>query len=129
MTDTSLNLAPCLPTRVGMRDLRARGFSGEADANFALAAMSHLLFCKLVPTISQGMIVKRRSFTATNHATTPTAFTPAGLHFFDPFQLRLARPVEAGRRGGSRFHQSGNQSNMSGDSDSGGSRCSGLLWL
>jgi hypothetical protein len=31
--------------------------------------------------------------------------------------------------GGSRFQQNGNRSKMSGDSDSGGSRCSGLLWL
>ena len=50
--------------------------------------------------------------------------------FFRPFPAPAgAAAVEGNRRGGSRFQQSGNQSNMSGDSDSGGSRCSGLLWL
>ena len=49
--------------------------------------------------------------------------------FFRPFQLRLAPPPSKAIGGAERFQQSENQSNMSGDSDSGGSRCSDLLWL
>ena len=48
------------------------------------------------------MIVKRQSFTATNHATTPTAFTPAGLHFStlsSSVWRALSKPVGAADRG------------------------------
>ena len=48
------------------------------------------------------MIVKRQSFTATNHATTPTAFTPAGLHFStlsSSVWRALSKPVGGADRG------------------------------
>ena len=62
--------------------------------------MSHLLFCySCQPRL---MIVKRQSFTATNHATTPTAFTPAGLHFLtlsSSVWRALSKPVGGADRG------------------------------
>lgn len=48
------------------------------------------------------MIVKRQSFTATNHATTPAAFTPAGLHFStvsSSVWRALSKPVGGADRG------------------------------
>ena len=104
LTDTRLNLATCL-----------RGPCWNRCATFALvvsSARTMLIspsrrcrtcsFAYSCPLSRTAMIVKRQSFTATNHARTPTAFTPASLHFFDPFQLRLARlskPVGGADRG------------------------------
>ena len=59
MTDTRLNLATCLrpPCWNRCATFALVVSSARPMLIFALAAMSHLLVCILVPTISHGMIV------------------------------------------------------------------------
>ena len=117
---------------------------------FALAAISHMLFCMLVPTISHGMIVNSyeppsygavrddfqllrllanlaaakcgaRCQLISDHRRVKLALFVRRL-VFRPFQSRAGAAVEGKRWGGSRFQQNGNRSNMSNMSgDLGGS--------
>src|SRR5262245_37114139 len=84
-------------------------------------------FQLLTPSSSLQQNAAQRCQQILVHHRVEEPFPSTGL-VFDGSSLGLAPPSRA-EVGGSRFQQNGNRSKMSGDSDSGGSRCSGLLWL